>query len=27
MYADTPNSIRCDGYLERKALWGHKESN
>ena len=21
MYADTPNSIRCNGYLERKALW------
>ena len=20
MYADTPNSIRCDGYLERLAL-------
>ena len=27
MYADTPNSLRCDGYLERKALWGQKESN
>ena len=27
MYADTPNSIRCDGYLERKALWEQKESN
>jgi len=27
MYADTPNSIRCNGYLERKALWGLKESN
>ena len=24
MYADTPNSIRCDGYLERKALWGQR---
>ena len=22
MYADTPNSIRCDGYLQRLALWG-----
>jgi len=27
MYADTPNSKRCNGYLERKALWGPKESN
>ena len=27
MYADTPNSKRCDGYLERKALWRKKESN
>lgn len=27
MYADTPNSIRCNGYLERLALWKQKESN
>ena len=27
MYADTPNSIRFNGYLERKALWGQKEPN
>ncbi len=27
MYADTPNSKRCSGYLERLALWGQKESN
>ena len=27
MYADTPNSIRCDGYIERLALWGQRESN
>ena len=27
MYADTPNSIRCNGYLERLTLWGQKESN
>ena len=27
MYADTPNSLRCDGYLERKLLWGQKGSN
>jgi hypothetical protein len=27
MYADTPNSKRCDGYLERLALWEQKESN
>ena len=27
MYADTPNSIRCNGYLERLALWEHSHSN
>ena len=27
MYADTPNSIRCDGYLERLALSTQQESN
>jgi hypothetical protein len=27
MYADTPNSKRCSGYLERLALWEQKESN
>ena len=27
MYADTPNSIRCNGYLERLALWEQKEPN
>ena len=27
MYADTPNSIRCDGYLERLFFWEQKESN
>jgi hypothetical protein len=27
MYARTPNSHRCDGYLERLALWKQKESN
>ena len=27
MYADTPNSLRCNGYLERKLLWEQKESN
>ena len=27
MYADTPNSKRCNGYLERLALWEQKESN
>jgi hypothetical protein len=27
MYADTPNSIRCNGYLERLALWEQKESS
>ena len=27
MYADTPNSLRCDGYLDRLAFWGQRESN
>jgi hypothetical protein len=27
MYADTPNSHRCDGYLERLTLWEQKDPN
>jgi hypothetical protein len=26
-YADTPNSHRCDGYLERLTLWEQKDPN